>query len=181
MHRLFVALRPPPDIRDMLLDTMEGLDGARWQDSDNLHLTLRFLGEVATVVADDLAEELARVRAARFALHIAGVGHFEKSRQRGAQPHALWAAIPGSGPLEQLRRQVDHACARTGLAQESRRFVPHITLARLNGGSGNAAPWLARHGTLRSREWLAQEFSLYESRLTDHGSTYDEVVSYPLG
>ena len=55
MHRLFVALRPPVPVRDHLLDLMHGVEGARWQSDDQLHLTLRFIGEVDRHQASDIA------------------------------------------------------------------------------------------------------------------------------
>src|SRR5690606_20008278 len=89
-HRLFIAIRPPAPVREALLDTMEGIEGARWQDEEKLHLTLRFAGEVERPAANDLAAALGRIAAAPFALRIAGVGHFE----RKGQPHTLWAGAP---------------------------------------------------------------------------------------
>lgn len=180
MHRLFIAIRPPEPVCDLLLDTMEGLEGARWQDADNLHVTLRFLGEVETAVAEDLALALGRIRAAPFPLQLAGVGHFEKARAAGSRPHAVWAQVAPSTPLEQLRRKVDQACAAVGLGHDERRFVPHVTLARLNAGSGPAGPWLAAHALLRAGPWQVADFALFESHLTAHGSHYAEVVRYPL-
>ena len=77
-HRLFIAIRPPEPVRDRLVDAMEGIEGARWVDEENLHLTLRFLGEVERPAANDLAAALARVSAAPFMLSVDGVGHFDK-------------------------------------------------------------------------------------------------------
>ena len=54
-HRLFIAIRPPEPVRDRLVDAMEGIEGARWVDEENLHLTLRFVGEVERSAANDLA------------------------------------------------------------------------------------------------------------------------------
>lgn len=181
MHRLFIAIRLPDAVCDLLLDTMEGLDGARWQDADSLHITLRFVGEVDRRTAEDLAAELERIAAAPFPLEICGVGHFEKSNRHGARPHAIWAGIADSAPLETLRRQVERACVIVGLGREERRYAPHITLARLNAASGPVAGWLAAHGTLHCGPWIADGISLYESHLTSHGSEYAEVVRYPLG
>lgn len=181
MHRLFIGIRPPEAVCDLLLDTMEGLEGARWQDADHLHITLRFVGEVERPVAEDLATELGRITAPTFPLEIGGVGHFEKSTRRGAHPHAIWAGIADSAGLNALRQQVERACVAVGLGREERRFVPHITLARLNTASGPVAGWLAAHGTLGSDPWMADALSLYESRLTRHGSDYAEVARYPLG
>jgi len=180
MHRLFIAIRPPEQVCDHLLDVMEGVDGARWQDADNLHVTLRFLGEVGHNVAEDLAAELGKITVSPFDLTIKGIGHFDSSRRSGASPHALWARVEDSPALEALRRKVDRACMAVGLPAEDRRFVPHITLARLNRSTGDIGPWMVCHAHLSAGPWPVGCFGLYESHLGPHGSTYEEVVRYPL-
>lgn len=176
-HRLFIAIRPPAPVREALLDTMEGIEGARWQDEEKLHLTLRFAGEVERPAANDLAAALGRITAAPFALRIAGVGHFE----RKGQPHTLWAGAPGEPALEALRQKVERACEATGLGREVRRFAPHVTLARLNRSSGAIGPWIAAHSTLAAGPWLVEDFSLWESHLGAAGAHYEEVVRFRLG
>jgi 2'-5' RNA ligase len=176
-HRLFVAIRPPEPVRDRLLDAMEGLEGARWLDAEHLHLTLRFVGEVERPLANELAEELGQLTAPRFALEITGVGHFE----RKGRPHAIWAQLGASDGLELLRQRVERACASVGLERETRRFHPHITLARLGPGSGAIGPWLAANGALRAGPWAVESFSLIESHLAHTGAQYEEVVRYRLG
>lgn len=176
MTRLFLALRPPAGVRDLLLDTMDGVDGARWQDEDQLHLTLRFVGEIDPPLAEDLADALAQVDAPQFALAIEGVGHFAA---RG-RPTALWARPSPSPPLADLQRKLERVCQRVGLEPEHRRFTPHVTLARLGRTAGPVTGWLARHGALRSEAWQVDAFRLYESTLTPGGAHYEPVVSYRL-
>ena len=127
MIRLFVALRPPPAIREALADLQEGVPGARWQDDDQLHLTLRFVGEVERPQAEDLAAALAQVHAPAPHVALAGVGSF------GARGRAdtLWAGLAPAAPLHHLHAKVEQACARAGLPAERRAYAPHITLARL--------------------------------------------------
>src|SRR5436190_23130338 len=120
-HRLFIAIRPPGPVRDRLIDAMEGIEAARWVDEENLHLTLRFVGEVERPMANDLAAALGRVAAAPFALTIDGVGHFDKRNRYGSRPRALWARVPRSGPLRELHARVERACVDAGLGPEPRR------------------------------------------------------------
>jgi 2'-5' RNA ligase len=176
-HRLFVAIRPPEPVRERLLDVMEGLEGARWQDDEQLHLTLRFVGEVERPVANELADALGQIAAPRFSLEIAGVGHFE----RKGRPHALWAGLRPSEGLNLLRQRVERACVGVGLERETRRFSPHITLARLGAGTGPVGAWLAANGSLRIPAWEVEAFSLVESHLAHTGAIHEEVVRYPLG
>lgn len=155
---------------------MAGVENARWQDDDQLHLTLRFAGEVEARQAEELAEELERVVMAPFTMTLRGVGHFER---KGA-PHILWAGIERSEPLAILHGRVEQACRRAGLQPESRKFAPHVTLARLNRSAGPIGGWLAQHGTFASDPWTVEDMALLESHLTPLGSEYQPVVRYPL-
>lgn len=65
MHRLFVGIRPPAAIRALLLDKMSGAEGVRWQDDEQLHITLRYIGEVERPVAEDIAAMLGQVMGRR--------------------------------------------------------------------------------------------------------------------
>ena len=176
MHRLFVAIRPPEDIRDLLIDAMD--DGAdfRWQNDEQLHLTLRFVGEVDRPIAEDLANALSRVRTERFSIRINGVGRFEQ-RSGGA----LWAGVEPKEPVAVLAAKVERACQQVGLEPEHRAFHPHITLARWKGRrTRELAHFLERKRGLASEAFEVDAFSLFESRLSRHGAHYEEVASFPL-
>jgi 2'-5' RNA ligase len=179
-HRLFIGIRPPPAVRETLLDTMEALDGARWIDEDNLHLTLRFVGAVERPMANDLAAALARVDAARFAVRVAGTGAFDRSRRHQSYPHAVWARVPLTDALAALRHKVEHACDSVGLGRETRRFTPHITLARTDRATEPVAEWLSRWGDLAAGPWTVEHFILFESHLGHTGAIYEEVARYAL-
>lgn len=176
MHRLFVALRPPEDIRDALIDIMEGVEGARWQFDEQLHLTLRFVGEVDARAADDLANALSQVSAQPFALSIRGVGTFETK----GRVTSLWAGVEPCEPLAILQRRVERACQRAGLEPVTRKFTPHVTLARTNASTGPIGGWLAEHGRLALPPWQVDAFHLYESRLEPGGAHYKPVVRFSL-
>jgi len=175
MHRLFVAIRPPEAIRNPLLALMRGVEGARWQDDAQLHLTLRFIGEVERQHAEDIAQTLATLRCKPFPLEVAGVGTFDKK----GMVHTLWAGIAPSPDLAALHAKIDRALIKTGLASDERRFSPHITLARLNRASGPIAPFLAENAALRSLPWTAPGFSLFESHMGRSGAHYEEIAVYP--
>ncbi|HEX9955201.1 MAG TPA: RNA 2',3'-cyclic phosphodiesterase [Allosphingosinicella sp.] len=175
MHRLFVAIRPPEPVRAQLLDLMEGMAEARWQDEEQLHLTLRFIGEVDARTAEDIDTALGAVRHPPFDLALAGLGAFE----RRGQPTALWAGVAPHEPLKALHKKVDHALQQAGLAPERRAYLPHITLARFGRGAGSLQPLLVR--TVASPPFPVTEFRLYESRLTPTGAIYTPVAHYSLG
>ncbi|MBO0749065.1 MAG: RNA 2',3'-cyclic phosphodiesterase, partial [Porphyrobacter sp.] len=120
MPRLFIAICPPEAVREALLATAGGIDGARWQDDDQLHLTLAFAGEVDREQANDLSKALEEVESAAFEAEVSGVGHFER---KGAAT-AVWARVPLTEPLAQLQRRVARACRRAGLEPEKRAYRP---------------------------------------------------------
>ena len=176
MHRLFVAIRPPEDIRDQLIDAMGDSPELRWVSDENLHLTLRFIGEVERPLADDIAVALSRVRSGQFDLRVNGVGVFEQ-RNGGA----LWAGVQPKGPVAALAAKVERACVAAGLEPERRAFHAHVTLARWNRRDASAAQaFLERNRALASEPFAVDRFILYESRLSRHGAHYEEVADYPL-
>jgi 2'-5' RNA ligase len=176
MPRLFVAVRPPEPIRDLLIDAMDDSADFRWQDDEQLHLTLRFIGEVDRPVAEDLATELARIRSPAFELRVAGAGRFEQ-RSSGA----LWAGVQPKAPLAALAAKVERVCQSAGLEPERRAFHPHITLARWKGRrTRELHDFLERTRGLSSNPFAVTEFILFESQLSRHGAHYEAVERYPL-
>ena len=176
MHRLFVAIRPPEPIRDLLVDAMDDSADFRWQSDEQLHVTLRFVGEVERPLANDLADALTRVHVEPFELSIAGVGRFEQ-RSGGA----LWAAMEPKVPLAALAAKIERVCQENGLEPERRAYHPHITLARWKGRrTREVRDFLERTAGLSSEPFNVTEFSLFESQLSRHGAHYEELVSYPI-
>ena len=170
MHRLFVAIRPPEPIRDLLIDAIDDTSDFRWQDDDQLHLTLRFIGEVDRPVADDIADALGRIRSPRFALRIGGTGRFEQ-RNSGA----LWAGIEPKPAVAALAAKIERACVAAGLEPKHRAFHPHITLARWKGRrTREVHDFLNRTRGLSSPRVVGAEFNLFEGRLSRHRAQYEE-------
>lgn len=176
MIRLFVGIDPPAGVKQRLLALMGGLAGARWQREDQLHLTIRFIGEVDGHTARDVAAALAALRHPAFdvALHTVGV-----SANRG-KPDALWAGLAPEAPLKLLHNKVDQALVRIGIAPEPRTYWPHITLARLRGRVGGLDVFLAGAGGLRTPPFIIDSLCLYRSTLTPDGSVYDIIERYKL-
>lgn len=174
MLRLFVALTLPADVRARLCGLMGGVPGARWVSNQNLHLTLRFIGEVDEGAAADLDAELARAPFTPFALTLEGVGVFGASRR----PRALWAGVASSAELDILQGRVEAAAQRAGQPAETRKFMPHVTLARLNGGGDRLGRFLESNGLFRARPFEVGGFSLMRSRLGGGDPVYDEVSRY---
>lgn len=175
MHRLFVAIEPPPHIRQLLLDIMGGVAYARWQDDSQLHLTLRFIGEVGRHRAEEIAAALHAVHREPFEITLSGVGSFGK-RGKGA----LWAGVAPQGELKALHKKVNQACLRAGVEPDIRAYHPHITIARLGRGAGPVDSFMQRWAALASEPFEVNSFSLYESRLGSEGATYTVAAHYSL-
>ena len=176
MHRLFVAIRPPEPIRDLLVDAMDDSPELRWVGDDNLHLTLRFIGEVERPLANDIADSLSAIRFPAFEIKVSGLGRFAQ-RNGGA----LWAGVEPRKPVADLAAKVDRACVQAGLEPERRAFHPHITLARWNRRSRLAAQeFEQRVRTLQSGLFRVGEFSLFESHLSRHGAHYEDLEVFTL-
>ena len=176
MHRLFIAIRPPEPVRDLLIDSMDESPSLRWVGDEQLHLTLRFIGEVERPLANDIADSLAQIRFPAFELRISGVGRFE--RKNGG---AVWAGVEPRKPVADLAAKVERACASAGLEPERRTFHPHVTLARWNrSNAGIAADFERRNSDLSSEPFQVDRFILFESHLSRHGAHYEEVAVYLL-
>lgn len=176
MHRLFVAIRPPEAIRDLLVDAMDDSPALRWVGDDNLHLTLRFIGEVERPLATDIATALERIRSEPFDLRLTGLGCFDR-RSGGA----LWAAVAPREPVAALAAKVERACVAAGVQAERRAFHPHITLARYGRDSRrDAEDFAKRQAALASPAFRVDRFTLFESHLSRHGPIYDAIAEFPL-
>ncbi len=175
--RLFVAIALPADLRARLTRLQQGVPAARWVDPDNLHLTLRFIGEADGAQAHDLDAALTQVRAERFDVTLAGIGRFGQGRKA----RALWVGVKPVPELDRLRRKVEHAVQAAGFAPEGRKFKPHVTLARFKGDPGHRLDdYLAHHATFRAESFEAREFVLYASLLAQAGAIHTPEAAYPL-
>ncbi len=176
MLRLFVGIEFPPELKLRLSLLSTGVPGARWVDPGNLHLTLRFIGEITEDVAADVDAVLARLKARRFSLQLAGTGIFG-----GNRPHTLWVGVERDPDLVALHDKIERALIRAGLAPEPRRFAPHVTMARLRDPVlDSLGHFLAAHALFRADPLTVEEFSLIASFPTKAGSVYEDQADYKL-
>ena len=175
--RLFVALGLPDDVAQNLLLLQGGIPGARWYAREQLHLTLRFIGEVDGIQAADIDDALNGISAPGFALELHSVGSFG-----GRDPRQLWAGVRPSEALMHLQRKIETVLQRIGLAPEPRKFTPHVTLARLRASPrAKVIEYLSAHALYASQPFDVNAFELYSSTLTQNGSLYRIERNYPLG
>ena len=178
MIRLFAALAVPGDAAEALASHQGGLPGARWSPAENLHITLRFFGEMSEDRADDLDLELSRISGRAMAVEAAGVGAFGE----GDDVRAVWARVGADPAMEQLARRCESAARRVGLKPEARAWRPHITLAYLRRPDPAAvAAWLQANALLRLPTFQATAFGLYSSWRNPRGSEYRLERLYRLG
>jgi 2'-5' RNA ligase len=176
LHRLFVALRPPAATRALLAGLMGGVPGARWQNDDQLHCTLRFIGEVDHHQAEDVAVALGGVRGEALILSLAPAGTFD----RRGHVDTLWVGVQPREAVSLLHDRVDAALRRVGIPPDARTFVPHITIARF---ARSAAPVAGLAGAIAvppGHRFDVHHFGLFESHLGSEGALYETIARYPL-
>lgn len=179
-HRLFVALRPPPPVRDALAAVMSGVEGARWQTDNQLHLTLGFLGETDRHGLDAATQALATIIAPPLALRLGRFGTFDTNRPD--RTGTLWIGVEPADILATLAQSIRTALRRADLPPDPRRFTPHITLARFgpSGAPREALRPFLTHTPAPRAHWQAADFHLVESTLGREGAHYTPVASYAL-
>jgi 2'-5' RNA ligase len=147
----------------------------RWTPSENLHLTIRFVGSVERAVVEGVADGLECAHAG-FELSLGGdTGTFG----RGRSARVVWLGLhAGADEAAALAASVDAACRQAGLAGEDRPFRVHLTLARARSRDGSKLPDLPAAPALSP--WRAGELVLYSSRLTRSGAIYEPLRILPL-
>lgn len=177
MIRLFVGLALPDGVIARLAMLCAGLPGANWVEPVNMHLTLRFIGEVEESAAEDIDRMLGGFRAEAFSLELAGLGTFGE----GAKAHALWAGVMPSPALSHLQAKIESAVVRAGLPPEGRKFTPHVTLAWLNRPQPNRLQaYIEGNNLFSAGPFAVDQFTLFESRLGKGGAVYIPQVDYAL-
>ncbi|HTN63338.1 MAG TPA: RNA 2',3'-cyclic phosphodiesterase [Devosia sp.] len=177
MPRLFTGLEIPSEVGLALSLKRGGLTGARWIDPENYHITLRFIGDVDNVIADDVADSLDRLsNSLSFQLRLNHLGTFG-----GHNPRALYAGVEVNETLVRLQAAQERVLQRAGLPPEGRKFVPHVSLARLRGSSAEAVAWfLAQSGRFEPLSFTVGRFVLFSSKDSVGGGPYVVEQSYPL-
>lgn len=178
MIRAFAALDIPPDQRTDLMIVQQGLPVPRLVAPENLHLTLVFLGEVEDAALEEVHLAWAALRLPGFEVTLKGLGMFG-----GGKPRAVYAGVAPCPALDRLQAKLDQAARGAGVAVERRRFVPHVTLARINRPLADPER-LERHLALRAGfaapPFAVDHFALFSSNLGAEGARYDELARYPL-
>jgi 2'-5' RNA ligase len=177
MPRLFTAIEIPEAMRMRLSLLRAPIGGAKWVQPEDMHVTLRFAGDIDGRTADDLADLLAAVSVPPFMAAIAGGGAYG-----GRDPRVLWAGVEAGPELDALYRANERAARAAGLDPAPRDFRPHVTLARMRGARHAAvARFLAENGGLRLEPFPVTRFVLLSARPGSGGPPYALEAAYPLG
>lgn len=177
MIRLFTAISLPDSIKQELQLISCGVPGARWMEEDQMHLTLRFIGEVESPLASEIQASLAEISFADFSIQLKGVGHFPP---RG-HPKILWAGVDPNQALRELKNRIDSALRRLGVESDPRKYHPHITLARLREApEDRVGQWIVHHGLFSCPAFPAEAFHLLASSLYGDGARHSIEGTYPL-
>jgi 2'-5' RNA ligase len=178
MYRLFIAVDFPDEINDRLADICFGVLGAKWVPKDQMHLTIRFIGDVDETGYHAVSSGLSDVNASRFSIALKGVGYFPPRNR----PRVLWAGIEKNEMLVELRDFVESSLRENGIAPEERKFAAHVTLARLSPNTpvGAVTNFLSANGLFSTGSVQVDEFHLYSSVLTNTGALHRREATYAL-
>lgn len=179
MARLFIAIDFPANVKEHLGNICYGVAGAKWVPAEQIHLTLRFLGDIDDTTYHGIASALEEVHCEPFPLRLRGTGHFPP---RG-KPRVLWVGIEEQPVLSRLHGEIEAALERVGVERERRKFHPHVTIARLRDRvrPTEVVPFLSASGAFSAGPVTVSEFHLYSSLLKPQGAIHRIEATYPLG
>lgn len=177
MLRLFIALEPPAIIKQRLLLLKRSIPGARWQKSNQMHITTNFIGEVGNDSLPQILVTLAAIKVKSLELNINGVDYFGSCRQ----PRVIYAKIIATPELIALNKRVNKALLEIGIKIERKKFKPHVTLARLKQASfQSVGQFIQTEGLFKTEVFTLNEFHVLSSKLSADGSQYFIEESFPF-
>lgn len=175
--RLFIAVPLPQGVKQKLSDLKQPIEGMRWQNKEQMHLTLKFVGEVDEPTVNTLREELVNIEHRKFSMTISGIGYFPE----GKQPKVVWAGVEENDALSSLHKKVEEYCQNAGIDPENRPFKPHVTIGRTNSTPKRAVTsFINQHKNFAVHDISINKFVLYESKLHPEGARHHCLQSYPL-
>ncbi|SFL76644.1 RNA 2',3'-cyclic phosphodiesterase [Methylobacterium pseudosasicola] len=178
MPRLFTGLAVPAEVADALRIYRGGLPGARWIEPGDYHVTLRFLGDVAVPVAEDVLEAMAEMRArAALTVTLDGLGIFG-----GDRPRALYASVVPSPELIDLQAEQERLVRRAGVEPERRKFTPHVTLARLKREASPeaVAMYLSQGPAFAPLSFVVDRVTMFSAKESTGGGPYVAEAELPF-
>ena len=182
MPRLFVAIDLPEPLKQQLSALSTPIDGVRWTPTANLHLTLRFIGDVPQGAADEIQTALPDVQSPPFSLRLSGVGTFPSHSRK--PPRIIWAGLSNPPALQSLHEKIELVIRDLGLTPDNRPITPHITLGRVKSADDHTVSAIGRfiehNAAYHSEAFIPGEFVLMESQPSASGQRYTTLTRYPL-
>src|SRR5215469_14764483 len=191
--RLFIALDIDHSIRERIARFLEGVRNfapdARWMREESLHVTLKFIGELAEEKVEAIKQSLSTVTGSAGDIQFRGYGFFPTPKSA----RVFWIGMESGPELATLAAAIDETMPALGIAKEERAFTPHLTLARAGGRSGSPHRQKEdrpsrvfqvlqnRLATLPTPDFgsmTANEFFLYQSQLSPKGSKYTKIARF---
>jgi 2'-5' RNA ligase len=179
--RLFVALEIPSTVRENLANFMKQLrplaPQPRWVRPENLHVTLKFIGETPAENLGAIRSALAAIRSAQdVTIEFRGLGFFPSEKR----PRVFWAGMESSPNLKTLASDMERAMEKLGIPPEQRPFSPHLTLARFEPPRlpEKLRPPIQENARREFGSLAAKEFHLIESKLKPSGAEYTTLESF---
>src|SRR6202453_2026913 len=176
MPRLFTGLELPDAVVGQLALMRGGVIGARWLEPTDYHITLRFIGDIDARAARDIDDTLSDIRRPRAPVRFEGLSWFG-----GDKPRAIVVKVKAELALMDLQAEQERRLRRLGIEPETRKYTPHVTLARLRSVRPVAvASYLSERGALTAESFTAERFVLYSAREGSGGGPYVVEAAYPL-
>lgn len=175
--RIFIAIPIPQVAKDKLAELKQSIEGVRWQQKEQIHLTLKFLGETDLQRVKELQAQLDKIKHPPFTMTLRGFGCFPK----GKYPRIFWIGISENPAVVGLHQKVEEVCTSMGFDAVDHSFKPHVTLARMKGVSmKDIIPLINQHQEFRISDLRISKFVLYESTLDTNGATHNPVKKFNL-
>jgi RNA 2',3'-cyclic 3'-phosphodiesterase len=177
MIRIFIGLDLPEDIKRSLGLLKSSVRGAKWVPLENLHLTIRFIGEVPENILQNIKEELREISFYNFKVKLKGVGLFSAK----SNPKVIWVGLDPLEEIMELREKIDEALTKVNIPLEKKKYIPHVTLARLKGARfSEVAEYLQQGIGFFTREFEFGEMVLFSSKQKEEGSIYsvEEIFKF---
>lgn len=178
MPRLFVAIELNAEIKAHIAELQMGMPEARWTHRNQLHLTLRFIGDVSPKTMTAIDTALSDIEAAPFALRLRDLGHFPPK----GKPRILSAQVDDCPPLMDLQKQVEAAVVSVGIEAEGRRYSPHVTIARFQQPPSHnlLGRYYDTNEGFVTKAMQVDRFTLYSSVLSPSGARHKIESVYRL-
>lgn len=170
--RLFVAIPLPDEVKRHMVELQGEVQGVRWVPTEQMHLTLRFLGDTGEATLQRLCDELVAVAFAPFTFDAAGTGCFPSRKK----PRVLWAGVSAGEELTRLQHEIEQRVQALGFEPENKPFHPHITLGRCKAADpGHVSRFLDRNRDRQLGSVAVTSFSLFSSTLGRQGARHTEL------